>query len=85
MGEFLAQASRSGKGYYYIRCTIERLDPARKSAFLNRDPKRVLVAIVRDLDIVPDDPDPVDLAVALLPRFGKHVSWNVLSSRLASE
>lgn len=39
----------------------------------------------RDLDIVPDDPDPVDLAVALLPRFGKHVSWNVLSSRLASE
>lgn len=46
--------------YYYIRCTIER---ARKSDLL----KYLLVAIVRDFDVVPDDPDPVDLAVALLP------------------
>lgn len=56
---------------------IERLDPARKSdPVWNRDPKRVLVAIVRDLDVVPDDPDPVDLAVALLrPSLGLGSMW----------
>ena len=72
MGEFLAQASRSGKELLatttYDALLKGSTRPGRAiQAFLNRDPKRVLVAIVRDLDVVPDDPDPVDLAVALLP------------------
>lgn len=72
MGEFLAQASRSGKELLatttYDALLKGSTRPGRAiQAFLNSDPKRVLVAIVRDLDVVPDDPDPVDLAVALLP------------------
>ena len=47
-------------------CFRERLDPAQKSdpSFL-KSWSKVLVAIVRDLDVVPDDPNPVNLAVIL--------------------
>lgn len=72
MGEFLAQASRSGKELLatttYDALLKGSTRPGRAiQTFWNRDPKRVLVAIVRDLDVVPDDPDQIDLAVALLP------------------
>jgi len=82
MGKFLAQAYRSGKELlatttydalwisYYLFQGSTRPGPEERSRHWRKSwskEGRVLIAIVRDLDVVPDDPDPVDLAVAPLP------------------